>query len=139
MPTSSLLYAQNGVLLEAEISIDGQWRFPPNDSVSTKFEQAILHFEDQWFFYHLGINPIAIFRAIRLNIQNNKVVSGGSTITMQVARMLHGNHKRTVFQKLIEVLYALKLELFYSKEEILFLYCNNAPFGGNTVGIEAAA
>lgn len=139
MPTSSLLYAQNGVLLEAEISTDGQWRFPPNDTVSTKFEQAILHFEDQWFYYHLGINPIAIFRAIRLNIKNNKVVSGGSTITMQVARMLHGNHKRTVFQKFVEVLYALKLELFYSKEEILLLYCNNAPFGGNTVGIEAAA
>ena len=113
--------------------------FPDLDLVPEKFEKSLLTFEDQWFYYHPGINPVSIFRALKSNIKAGEVVSGGSTITMQVARISRGNRQRTYSEKFIEMLSALKLELFRSKKKILELYASNAPFGGNTVGLEAAA
>ena len=138
-PLSTVVEARDGSLLGARIADDGQWRFPGSGQVPEKFEKSLLTFEDNWFYYHPGINPVSIFRAFKNNIKAGKIVSGGSTITMQVARISRGNRPRNYTGKFIEMLSALKLELFRSKKKILLLYTANAPFGGNTVGLEAAA
>lgn len=138
-PYSTVLEDSNGNLLGARIANDGQWRFPEIDFVPHKMQLATLIYEDKYFFKHFGVNPISILRAVWLNIKNGKVISGGSTITMQVARMASGNRERTYFQKLKEVWLALKLEVQFSKKEILELYINHAPYGGNVVGLQAAS
>jgi len=138
-PLSTVVEARDGSLLGARIAADGQWRFPGLEKVPDKFEKALLTFEDRWFYYHPGINPVSIARALAGNIKAGTVVSGGSTITMQVSRMSGGNRRRTYPRKIQEMLSALKLELFHSKKTILLLHASNAPFGGNTVGLEAAA
>ena len=138
-PHSTVVEASDGSLLGARIAGDGQWRFPVAAKVPDKFEKALLTFEDKWFYYHPGVNPVSILRALKNNIKAGEIVSGGSTITMQVARISRGNKPRTYKEKCIEILSALKLELLRSKKNILKLYASNAPFGGNTVGIEAAA
>ena len=138
-PLSTVVEAKDGTLLGARIADDGQWRFPGTDNIPEKFEKAILTFEDRYFYYHPGINPVAILRAAIYNIKAGRIVSGGSTITMQVARISRGGQPRTYSEKMIEMLSALKLELFSSKKKILLMYTANAPFGGNTVGLEAAA
>ncbi|MGE5421205.1 MAG: penicillin-binding protein 1C [Chloroflexota bacterium] len=137
-PLSTVVLASDSSLLGARIADDGQWRFPASD-VPEKFEKALLTFEDQWFWYHPGVNPVSVARALAGNIRNGEIVSGGSTITMQVARIAGGNRERTYFNKMRETLSALKLELFRSKKSILEMYAANAPFGGNTIGLEAAA
>jgi len=136
---ATILRAKDGTLLSASISEDEQWRFPPSDSIPEKFETALLLFEDEYFHYHLGINPVSIARAAYQNIRANEIVSGGSTITMQTIRMAYQNKPRTYVQKLIEVAAAVKLELIHSKETILKKYADHAPFGGNIVGLNAAA
>lgn len=138
-PLSTVVDASDGSLLGAKIADDGQWRFPGLGQVPEKFEKSLLTFEDKWFYYHPGINPVAIFRAFLNNIKAGEIVSGGSTITMQVSRISRGNRPRNYREKFIEMLSAFKLELFRSKKKILQLYSSNAPFGGNTVGLEAAA
>ncbi len=138
-PMSTVVEARDGSLLGARIADDGQWRFPGTDSVPYKFEKALLTFEDRYFYVHPGINPAAIIRAAMSNVKAGRIVSGGSTITMQVARISRGGKERSYPEKMIEMLSALKLEMFHSKKKILALYCANAPFGGNTVGLEAAA
>jgi penicillin-binding protein 1C len=138
-PLSTVVEANDGTLLGARIADDGQWRFPSTGKVPDKFEKAILTFEDRYFYRHPGVNPVSIIRAISGNIKAGKIVSGGSTLTMQVARISRGYRPRTYSEKFIEILSALKLELFRSKKEILQMYAANAPFGGNTVGLEAAA
>lgn len=137
-PCSTVVLASDGQLLGARISADGQWRFPQSDTVPDKFRQCLIQFEDQYFRIHPGINPFAIGRAVVQNMKAHRVVSGGSTITMQVARMAGNGKDRTIGNKLVEMLSALKLELRYSKRKILAIYASNAPFGGNLVGIEAA-
>ena len=139
LPLSTVVEARDGTLLGARIAGDGQWRFPAGTAVPEKFEKSILTFEDKYFRFHPGINPVAIGRAMAQNLRAGKTVSGGSTITMQVARISKGNRKRTYVAKFTEVLSALKLEMFRSKKTILLMYASNAPFGGNTVGLEAAA
>ena len=134
-----MVEARDGTLLGARIADDGQWRFPGRDAVPEKFEKSLLAFEDRYFYWHPGINPVAIARAFVHNIKAHRIVSGGSTLTMQVARISRGGKSRTYPEKLIEMLSALKLELFSSKKKILLIYTTNAPFGGNTVGLEAAA
>ncbi len=135
---STILEDENGELLSATIAPDGQWRFPPSDSVPYKFKTAIRLFEDEYFDYHPGFNPISLIRAFRQNLKSNKVKSGGSTITMQLVRISR-RKKRTYFQKIIELFLAVKTEINYSKEKIFQLYIANAPFGGNVVGLEAAS
>ncbi len=137
-PFSTVVEAADGTLLGARIADDGQWRFPPPDSIPHRFELALLTYEDRHFYRHPGVNPVSLLRAARLNLKERRVVSGGSTITMQVARMAAGNRKRTLMQKGVEMLSALKLELLHSKSNILMDWCANAPFGGNVVGLEAA-
>jgi penicillin-binding protein 1C len=138
-PASTVLLDRSGQLLGAKISADQQWRFPECDTVPDKFRQAILSYEDKYFSFHPGFNPVAIFRALYLNLKQGKIVAGGSTITMQVIRLSRKNHQRTYFEKIREILLAFRLELSHSKREILRLYTSHAPFGGNVVGLNAAA
>lgn len=140
LPTaySSVLFDRQGNLMGASIAADGQWRFPVVEHVPEKLEVAVLTFEDRYYYYHPGINPIAIIRAAIQNFQSGRVKSGASTITMQVARMMHGK-KRTYGQKAVEMITALALELRYSKRQILLQYISMAPYGGNVVGINAAS
>ncbi len=136
---SIILNDSERMLLSAKIAQDGQWRFPEVEVINQKFSKSILAFEDEYFYYHPGINPASIWRAFKQNRRAGKVVSGGSTITMQLVRLIRKHQKRTYFEKAIELLMALRLELTYSKQEILNLYCSHAPFGTNVVGIEAAS
>ena len=137
-PYSTVVEDKNGELLSATIANDGQWRFPPSDSIPYKFRTAIRLFEDEYFNYHPGFNPLSLLRAFRQNWQSAKVKSGGSTITMQLIRISR-RKQRTYWQKVIELILALKIEIQYSKKEIFSLYAANAPFGGNVVGLEAAS
>ena len=135
---STVVESAEGELLGARIAADGQWRFPPCDTVPERFATALVQFEDRHFWWHPGVNPVAMGRALVQNLRSGHVVSGGSTLTMQVIR-LSRQKERTVKQKLIESVLATRLELRYSKRRILALYASHAPFGGNVVGLEAAA
>ncbi len=135
---STVVEGQDGELLAAIIADDGQWRFPKADSVPDKFEKCILYYEDEYFFTHPGFNPVSLFRALGQNISEGKIVSGGSTITMQVIRLARRKN-RTILEKIKEMILSTRLELQYSKSEILSLYASHAPFGGNVVGLDAAA
>ena len=138
-PRSTVLLDRGGMLLGASVATDGQWRFPGNDRVPEKFAICLLQFEDRHFHDHWGVRPRSLVRALRQNMAAGRTVSGGSTITMQVARMSRGEKQRSYPAKLIEALLALRIETRYAKSEILSLYADNAPFGGNVVGLEAAA
>ena len=138
-PYSTVLTARNGELLGAKIADDGQWRFPATNSYSQKYVDCLLEYEDRWFYYHPGFNPVSFVKALIDNIKAGEVVRGGSTLSMQVVRLSRDNPPRTYGEKLLEVVLAMRLELRYSKKEILDLYAANAPFGGNVVGIDAAA
>lgn len=138
-PRSAVLVSEDGTLLGGRIARDGQWRFPSTGAVPERFAMALISYEDRRFRWHPGVDPVALARAMAQNVRDGSVVSGGSTITMQVARMARGNRPRTYRQKLVEILWALRLELGSSKDEILALYADNAPFGGNVVGLEAAS
>lgn len=138
-PLSMVLEDRDGNLLGARIAKDGQWRFPATEQVPQRFSTALITFEDRRFYEHLGIDPVGIGRAIQQNLRNKKIVSGGSTLTMQTIRMSRNKKRRSIFQKIIEAIQATRLELTYSKKEILALYAANAPFGGNVVGLNAAS
>ncbi len=138
-PYSTVITDKNNELLGARIANDGQWRFPAGDSIPRKYTKAVLLYEDRFFLSHPGINPVSLFRAMEINIRAGKIVSGGSTISMQVIRLSRKGKPRTVYQKIVEMLLAVRMEISYSKEEILMLYSSHAPFGGNVVGIEAAS
>ncbi|TNE56116.1 MAG: penicillin-binding protein 1C [Bacteroidetes bacterium] len=137
--TSTVLFDANNELLGARIAGDGQWRFPESDSVPHKFEVCLLAFEDRNFYSHFGISLKGLGRAVVQNFRNGRVVSGGSTITMQLARIMRKNPPRTIGEKLIEMILATRMEIRFSKKEILNLYASHAPFGNNVVGLEAAS
>lgn len=137
--SSTVLTDDSGQLLSARIAPDGQWRFPDSDSVPFKFETAILAFEDEYFYYHPGFNPASIFKSVKRNLHAGKIQSGGSTLTMQLARMVRHNQPRTYYNKIVELLLAVRVELSYKKRSILNLYSSHAPFGSNVVGLSAAA
>ncbi|MDB4923863.1 MAG: penicillin-binding protein [Mucilaginibacter sp.] len=137
-PTSYVIDDTDGQLLGAAIATDGQWRFPPNADVPEKFKECIIAFEDKRFMRHPGFDILALGRAIKQNFHSKRVKSGGSTITMQVVR-LATKHKRNIWNKLIEMFMAMRLEAGYSKNEILSLYTSNAPFGSNVIGLDAAS
>lgn len=139
VPYSTLLYSAEGELLGARIASDGQWRFPQTDSLPTKFVTCLTTYEDRRFFYHPGIDPVALVRAVKSNLQSKQIVSGGSTLTMQLARQARGNQSRNLYEKSIEAVWAVFLETTHSKQGILRLYASHAPFGGNVVGLETAA
>ena len=136
---SPVLYDRDGKLLGAMVAFDGQWRFPVKGPVNEKFAAAIVEAEDRRFASHTGIDFRSIARAFVQNISERRVVSGGSTITMQTIRLARPDRRRSVFEKAVEALLAMRLELSFSKEQILALYAANAPFGANVVGLEAAS
>ncbi len=138
-PTCTILTDKDGNILNARIADDGQWRFPPRKDVPYKFKMAIIQFEDRDFNEHWGISFKAFGRALKQNISAGEVVSGGSTITMQVVRLSRKGQSRTISEKVVEVFQATRMEWTYSKDEILAMYASYAPMGGNVVGIDAAA
>jgi penicillin-binding protein 1C len=137
-PISCVVNDQDGNLLGARIADDGQWRFPSAEEVPGKFEQAILHFEDEYFYWHTGFNPISMAKAFYSNL-TSLTKRGGSTLTQQVIRLSRKNKQRSYTEKIIELVQATRLELKLSKKEILLHYSAYAPFGGNVVGLEAAS
>lgn len=139
VPYCKVMYSQEGYLLNAQVAADHQWRFPPEQEISPKFEQCILTFEDRNFYHHPGISLKGISRALVQNIKRQKIISGGSTITMQTIRLMRKNPPRTFSEKIHEMLLATRLELRYSKKEILLQYSAHAPFGNNVVGLSAAS
>ena len=138
-PYSTVLVAKGNELLGAKTADDGQWRFPATNTYSDKYVRCVLQYEDKYFFYHPGFNPVSFVTALVDNIKHGTVVRGGSTITMQVVRLARKNKPRTYAEKLLETILAMRLELRYSKSEIFAMYAAHAPFGGNVVGIDAAA
>lgn len=137
-PYSSVVLDREGVLMGARIAPDGQWRFPLESEIPSKLKKCIIRFEDDYFYYHWGINPISISKAFVSNLKARKVVRGGSTITMQTIRMAR-RQPRTILEKMKEAIWATRLEFRYSKDQILNLYASHAPFGGNVVGYSAAS
>lgn len=137
-PLATELLSTEGELLAARIAADGQWRMPPAQDIDTTLKIAVLAYEDRRFYEHRGVSWLGLLRAARENWRAGRIVSGGSTLTMQVARMARGNRARTLVQKLVEMSWATRLECRYPKEAILRLWLDHAPFGGNVVGIEAA-
>ena len=138
-PYCTVLTDRNGELLNARIAADEQWRFPPSDSIPYRFEQCILAFEDRYFYAHPGVRLESIVRATIQNISAGRVVSGASTLTMQTIRLSRDGKARSLWEKSIELVLAIALEIVTDKEEILELYSSHAPFGGNVVGLEAAS
>lgn len=136
---ATVIESAEGHLLGAKIANDMQWRFPEKDTVPLKFKKCITLYEDAHFYKHWGFNPVSMFNAYLQNKKMKKIVRGGSTLTQQVIRLHRKNKSRTYQEKIIELILATRLEFRYSKERILALYASHAPFGGNTVGIDAAA
>ncbi len=134
-----LIVAQDGTPLRAFADKQGVWRYPVSlHEVSPRYIDTLLAYEDRWFWYHPGINPFSMLRAASQNLYYGRVISGGSTLTMQVARILDP-HKRTFSGKLKQMFRALQLEWHHSKSQILTLYLNLAPFGGPLEGVQAAS
>lgn len=138
-PLSTIIQDSTGNLLAAQIADDGQWRFPENNEIPEKFAKALILYEDKRFYYHKGFDAFAFARAFQQNFKAGKIVSGGSTITMQVMRLSRNNPPRTLYEKIIEIILATRLEMRYNKKKILSIYASHAPFGGNVVGLDAAS
>ena len=115
-PTSTVLLDSDGNLAGALIAEDGQWRFPDNYEVPEKFEKAIIQFEDKNFYYHPGVNPLSLGRALKQDFNEGKIASGGSTITMQVIRLSRKGRARTFWEKFVEIVQATRTEITYRKK-----------------------
>ncbi|GMU43860.1 MAG: hypothetical protein AMXMBFR25_18460 [Lysobacterales bacterium] len=138
-PGSTLVLARDGTPLRAFADAQGVWRYRVRiEEVSPAYLATLIRYEDRWFFRHPGINPAGLVRALLQASFSGRVVSGGSTLTMQVARMLEPI-PRTPLGKLWQAARALQLELRHSKTEILEMYLNLAPFGGTIEGVQAAS
>ncbi|QMU31384.1 penicillin-binding protein 1C [Adhaeribacter radiodurans] len=136
---SPVITASDGSVINAFLNPDDKWRMQlqPGE-INPLLKKALLLKEDRYFYYHPGVNPVALGRAFVNNVTAGKTTSGASTITMQVARLLYPK-ERTLKNKLVELFRALQLEWRYSKDEILTLYLNLVPFGGNIEGVKAAS
>lgn len=136
---AKVITAEDGTPLRAFADDQGIWRYPVKlEQVSPLYIQALINYEDRWFWQHPGINPLSICRALMQNIKHQRIISGGSTLTMQVARLLSPN-TRSISGKIKQSAIALQLEWHYSKQQILSYYLNHAPFGGTIEGIQAAS
>ncbi|MFL9676966.1 peptidoglycan glycosyltransferase PbpC [Pseudomonas marginalis] len=134
-----VVLAEDGTPLWRFADANGVWRYPVQTSeVSPYYLDALLTYEDRWFYQHPGVNPLALVRATWQNLTGARVVSGGSTLSMQVARLLDP-HSRTFHGKLRQLWRTAQLEWHLSKEQILNLYLNRAPFGGTLQGVAAAS
>ncbi|MGP4954191.1 peptidoglycan glycosyltransferase PbpC [Pseudomonas helleri] len=134
-----VVLAEDGTPLWRFADANGVWRYPvQTDEVSPYYLEALLTYEDRWFYQHPGVNPLALGRAAWQNLSGGRVLSGGSTLSMQVARLLDP-HERTLPGKLRQLWRTAQLEWHLSKSEILNLYLNRAPFGGTLQGVAAAS
>jgi len=139
MKYSQIVTDDKGNVIHAFLSEDDKWRMMTEmDEISPLLRKALIYKEDKYFYYHFGVNPVAIVRAAFNNALHLQKTSGASTITMQVARMLYPK-KRTYGNKIIEMFQSVQLEMKFSKEEILRLYLNLAPYGGNVEGVKSAS
>ena len=147
LPYSTAVYAAGGELLGASVAADGQWRLPlsaggkpptPGAQLPERYISALTAYEDSRFYGHPGFDALAIFRALGDNLAAGRIVSGGSTISMQLARLRRGAGQRTLWAKLLETILAVRMELSSTKNDILAAYAGLAPFGGNVVGLQAA-
>ncbi len=137
--TSKIIYFKNGKVARIFLTSDDKLRFfLPYKKIPEEVKKIFVISEDKYFFYHPGVNPLSIVRAIISNIKKGKIVSGGSTITMQIARIIEPK-KRNLKSKIIEALRAIQLELHFSKKKLLEIYLNITPYGGNVEGIGAAS
>lgn len=137
---SAQVLDRHGALLFAQATEEGRWRFPVSlDTVDPQFVSMLVAYEDKRFFDHHGVDPLAIGRATWQFATHGRIVSGGSTITMQLARLLEPRAERSVVAKFRQMVRALQIERRLSKREILERYLTLAPYGGNLEGIRAAA
>lgn len=138
-PTSAAIYARNGELMRLSLAPDDQYRiWTPLAEIDPRLVDAVLLYEDRWFYWHPGVNPVAIGRALT-STMGNGVRSGASTISMQLARRIYGIRSQQPIGKFKQIAAALWLELRYSKREILEAYLNLAPYGGNIEGVATAS
>ena len=136
---SKQILSDDGTLLTAYLTGDDKWRMRTNiEDISPELVKAIIEKEDSWFYWHIGVNPVSVVRALYSNIVSGKRISGASTISMQVVRLLEPKD-RTYGNKILEIFRAIQLELHYSKKEILEMYLSLLPFGGNIEGVESAS
>ncbi len=136
---SQVIYAKDSTMLSAYLTSDDKWRMETtSEDITPEMVQAIIHKEDKWFYWHLGFNPISIVRAFVSNASSGKRISGASTITMQIARLMEPA-ERSYFNKILEIFRAVQLEIYYSKKELLEIYLSNIPMGGNIEGVKAAS
>lgn len=139
IPYAVTVTDSRGEVLHVFLSKDEKWRMKVGlNEISPQLVKAIIQKEDRWFYFHYGVNPVAVVRALVNNLMYQRKTSGASTITMQVSRLLYPA-PRTLYNKIIEALRAVQLECRYSKKEILELYLNLIPYGGNIEGVKAAS
>ena len=138
-PYATVLLDRKGEIIDMQVAADGQMRFEDMHELPERYVLSLLMFEDKNFIYHRGVDWWAIVRALIANIKNGRIVSGGSTLSMQVVRLFRDNPPRTIWEKIKELVLTIRLEQSYSKKEILELYATHAPFGGNVVGLQAAS
>ncbi len=138
-PYATVLLDREGEIIDMQVAKDGQMRFEGISELPERYVMSLLMFEDKNFIYHKGVDWWAICRALIANVKEGRIVSGGSTLSMQVVRLSRDNPPRTIWEKFKEIILTLRLEQSYSKKEILELYAAHAPFGGNVVGLQAAS
>jgi penicillin-binding protein 1C len=136
---SHSLYSKENILLSARVSKDGQWCLPVTEKLPSRFENCIIEYEDAWFYFHPGINPVSLFKALTSYLRTGKIKRGGSTIPMQVMRIRYKNSERNVLNKALESVSAIKYSLTNSKSRVLKDWAQIAPFGGNTIGAKSAS
>jgi penicillin-binding protein 1C len=137
---SKVVLDRDGRLLRAYATSEGRWRLPAKvEDVDPRFLKLLFAYEDKRFYHHVGVDPLALVRAAWQLVDNREIISGGSTLTMQVARLLEPRRERSMGAKLHQIVRALELEWTLSKEQILALYLTLAPYGGNLEGVRAAS
>jgi penicillin-binding protein 1C len=137
--SATIVLARDGTPLRAFANAQGVWRYPVAiEDVSPRYIEALIGYEDRWFWRHPGVNPVALLRAGGQALLHRRIVSGGSTLTMQVARLIEPI-PHSFFGKFRQMLRAVQLEVRLDKREILTLYLNLAPFGGSIEGVQAAS
>ncbi|MCR4663431.1 MAG: transglycosylase domain-containing protein, partial [Endomicrobiaceae bacterium] len=137
---SKSFFSHDGKLLRVTVSYDDKYRvFYPLNEIPEQIQQAVLMYEDKNFYFHIGINPVSLLRAINTTFISKNGKQGASTITMQTVRILYNLNTKTVAGKIKQILLALWLEMRYSKKDILEAYFNTAPYGYNIEGIGAAS
>src|SRR5688572_24098304 len=136
---STVVTDNKNEVVHAYLTRDEKWRMKTEaNEISPLLKKTLIEKEDKYFYYHPGVNPMAMLRAFAKNVISNRRTSGASTITMQVARALEPK-RRTYLSKVTEMFRALQLECTYTKDEILLMYLNLLPYGGNIEGVKAAA